>query len=149
MANSRTPSPTDDDASGAADQRAALLEQLRTLDRQVAAASPKDSAIVAELLNHMRCALRDHFHREEHDGPFAALLIEQPRFEHAVHRLTTEHRELEDSLEALIDMATTLAALDDGFKKKVESWIHRVRRHEMDEDDILLEAYGSDLGEAD
>jgi hemerythrin-like domain-containing protein len=148
MSKSHAPTRTDD-ALGAADQQAALVEQLRIFDRQVAEASPQDLASIAELLNHMRSALRDHFHHEEHDGPFAVLLTEQPRFEHAIHRLIAEHRELEDSLEALIDMAATLAALDDGFKKKVESWIHRVRRHEMDEDDILPEAYGTDLGAAD
>jgi hemerythrin-like domain-containing protein len=97
----------------------------------------------------MRGTLREHFHGEEHNGLFDMLLTEQPRFQNSIRRLSAEHRELEDSLDALMDLASTLPALVDGFQKKVDRWVHRVRRHEMDEDDILLEAYGSDLGTAD
>jgi hypothetical protein len=128
---------------------ATLLEHLRDLEKAVDPTHDHSVADVAAQLDAVIVEIREHFRAEEHGGLLDRLPKAEPRFGHTVRRLIAEHRSLAESLDALIEIAATIDRLTPEFREKVFSWIHRVRRHEIDEDDLILEAYSRDLGNAD
>jgi hypothetical protein len=126
-----------------------LFQRLRTLDASLTRADALSARELREALSSLRAEVQIHFQREEQSGPLNSLAESDPRLRYAAERLMEEHRSLEDGLEMLLGLAATPEIADEGFRRKLRSWISRARKHEMDEDVLLIDAANRDLGTAD
>ena len=94
-------------------------------------------------LGKLRTHLTDHFRFEEEGGDMAPVLKEEPRFAPVIQELFTEHSQMAQTLEALIQEIGKARSLPDVFGDKVRAWIGQVRHHETRENDLVQEAYYS------
>ena len=127
----------------------ALLEDLRALE----GASRQESGEgltglrdrLAATLNHVAA----HFRFEEENGYMDVVRTREPRLEHAVQQLGEEHRQLKQSLEALLGEARTATVLAPALGEKVRGWLGQIRRHEARENEVVQNAFNMDLGAED
>ncbi len=120
-----------------------LLEDLRILEQ---AAQPHASSSPAELttqLEKLRTHLLAHFRFEEQDGYMAPVLQEEPSFEPEVRKLLAEHRQLAQSLDALLGEVRAAPAVQDAHRERLAAWVRSVRLHEGRENQLVQEAYYS------
>jgi hypothetical protein len=126
-----------------------LFQRLRALDNMIVRADVTSAKELRDGLSALRSEVQSHFQAEEQSGLLCSLAESDPRFRHAAERLLNEHRSLEDGLDVLVGLAATSEIADEGFRRKLRSWITRTRKHETDEDVLLMEAVNQDLGTAD
>jgi predicted nucleic acid-binding Zn-ribbon protein len=128
---------------------AALLEDLRKLEE---AADPSSSTDLAEMrarLGATQAHITEHFRFEEENGYLEALQKREPRLEPTIQQLAEEHRQLAQSLEALVGEARSATSLGNTFREKTRQWIKRVRQHEHRENDLVQDAFNLDIGAED
>jgi hypothetical protein len=128
---------------------AALLNDLRRLEE---AARPPSGAGPADLgvrLAATQAHLTQHFRFEEHDGYMDAVRKRELRLERTVQQLADEHRELAQSLEALLQQARGTGEPDDKLCDAVRAWVGRVRGHEARENALIQHAFNVDIGAED
>jgi hypothetical protein len=128
---------------------AALLEDLRKLEEVT---RPDSGAGLTELraqLAATRAHVTEHFRFEEQNGYMDAVRKREPRLERTIQQLADEHRQLAQSLEALIEQARAATSLGDSLRDEVREWIERVRRHEIHENDLVQDAFNLDIGAED
>jgi hypothetical protein len=128
---------------------ASLRKDLQALQDVVSADCDVTPLTMGNRLATARTQVAEHFAWEEKNGWSAAILLQEPRLEHAVRHLLQEHRELTQSLNTLIDEAESIQRVDKLFREKVLRWIERVRDHEARENELLEEAFEEDLGAGD
>jgi hypothetical protein len=128
---------------------AGLFQRLREVDETARPTSAAGPAQVFLLLRELNAELTEHFRVEQQSGYTDALLEQQPRLEHAIARLREEHRELAQSLEALITQAAAAISLDGGLRERIRDWVKRVRQHEIRENDLVQDAFNVDIGAED
>jgi hypothetical protein len=126
-----------------------LLDRLLEVEQAVRPEADLDLEALRSQLTEMRTEAFAHFQAEELEGPVGALARSEPRFERSVRRLIEEHRELEQSLETLMEAAAVAERVDEPLVAKVRRWVQRARRHEIDEDELLMAAANQDLGPVD
>jgi hypothetical protein len=73
----------------------------------------------------------------------------EPRLERTIQQLAREHRQLAQSLEALIAQARAATDLHDRLQVAVREWVERVRQHEMRENNLVQDAFDLDIGAED
>ena len=85
------------------------------------------------------------------DGVFYmdAVIKREPRLERTIEQLAQEHRELLESLTAIIGEGRTSTKLNEAFRNKVHAWVERVRQHETHENEVVQDAFNLDLGAED
>jgi hypothetical protein len=129
---------------------AALLEDLRALE---VAARPQSGEGLAGLRARLRKTfdhITQHFRFEEQNGYMDAVRKREPRLERVIQQLGEEHRQLTQSLEALLDEARAAAHLvGPGLGEKVREWVERVQRHEAGETEVIQDAFNLDIGAED
>ena len=128
---------------------ARLTEDLNRVEAMVRSPSPPSQHDLSYELTRVRRYLTEHFRFEEQNGYMDGVRQSQPRFERTIEHLYNEHRDLAQSLGALIAEAEATRAPDDPFRAKVLEWISRLRRHEMAEDGLVQEAFTVDIGTKD
>jgi hypothetical protein len=128
---------------------AALLDDLRKLDQAARQAARGGTTALRAQLRLTRAHLAEHFRYEERDGYMGALRQREPRLERRIAGLADEHGRLMQSLQALIREAGAAGAGDDGLGKKIRAWLRRVRRHEACENQLVQEAFNTDIGAED
>ena len=127
----------------------ALLADLRKLDEATRAPSETGSANLKTRLEATQRHVAEHFRLEEHDGYMDAVRKREPRLERTILELLEEHRQLAQSLEALISRAGPEQIVDEPFRHDIRAWTARLRRHEAREDGLVQEVYGLDIGTED
>jgi hypothetical protein len=94
--------------------------------------------------------LRDHFATEEaQDGLHAATDRAAPHLLPAVHELFEEHRVFLEDVERLLGEARSLSAANTELLQGVRDLAQRLHAHEVQENQIFLEAVYTDLGAGD
>ena len=96
--------------------------------------------------------LRGHFGGEAEGQLFAEFMVEFPRFASRLSRLTAEHAEIIKAFRSVADQADApraSAELLQGLAARTKAAIATLRRHEAEENEIIMSAYLEDLGGAD
>jgi hemerythrin-like domain-containing protein len=128
---------------------AALLQDLRTLEEAVRPSSGEGLPELRARLGATHTHIAEHFRFEEQNGYMDAVRKREPRLERTVQQLAEEHRQLTQSLDALIGEARTAANLDDSFRERVVAWVEEVRQHEIRENDLVQDVFNLDIGAED
>ena len=117
------------------DQPAAWLAQLR------------------EALESLGFGLRQHFRAEEAGRLFADLAESHPRLSGPLNKLVDEHRLMLAAIEAAIGRADALADPEPfelrELNARVQMLIAQIRRHEAEENELVLRAYWRESGVGD
>jgi hypothetical protein len=127
----------------------ALRKDLGKLEEAARPASGEGAAELRARLAATRAHVIEHFHFEEECGYLDVVRTREPRLERAARGLADEHRQLAQSLDALVEEARTAAHLDDTFRKKIRVWLEQLRRHEARENDVVQDAFNLDIGAED
>jgi DNA-binding transcriptional ArsR family regulator len=128
---------------------AALLEDLRKLEEAASPGSRDGLAEIRARLGATQAHIAEHFRFEEENGYLDALKKREPRLERTIRQLAEEHRQLAQSLAALVGEARAATSLGDKFREKTREWIERVRQHEHHENDLVQNAFNLDIGAED
>ena len=103
-------------------------------------------------LDQLNSDLGPHFHGEE-TIVFMDIRDRSPRLADTVDRLIEQHRRMEKDLSRIGAQAKNLNLADSGAWSDLAEQISKILRllkvHEQQETEVILTAYGQDLGEAD
>ena len=103
-------------------------------------------------LENLTSDLGPHFKGEER-VVFSDIRSRLPRLVDTVERLIEQHRRMEQDLSRIATHAKSLNLADSGACDELADQIGKVLRllkvHEQQETELILTAYGQDLGEAD
>ena len=101
----------------------------------------------------LEAALRRHFEGEEAGPLFRSLPLQHPRLAEPLARLEAEHTTMLDDLEAVRRRVGTLEDPQDfelrEMNARVLLVVARIRRHEAAENELVLDAYWSEIGVGD
>jgi hemerythrin-like domain-containing protein len=128
---------------------AALMADLRQLQEATQAPAGKTAVPLADRLCALRAHLAEHFRFEEQNGYLDSVRKRQPQQERVIAELLEEHRQLAQSLDALIETFTGRPSVDEAFREQVGSWIERIRHHEARENRLVQETFNMDIGAED
>jgi hemerythrin-like domain-containing protein len=120
-----------------------LFRELQKLEEAVGSGSAESLVGLGTGLGNVRTHLTNHFRFEEQGGYMAPLLKEEPRFGAVVRELLDEHRQLAQTLDALIQELRAAPGSRDVFRERVRAWVSHVRQHESRENNLVQEAYYS------
>ena len=94
--------------------------------------------------------LGPHFHGEE-TVVFADIRTRSPRLADTVNRLIEQHRRMEKDFSRIGTQAKTLnladTAASDELAEQIAKSLRLLKVHEQQETELILTAYGTDLGE--
>jgi len=101
----------------------------------------------------LSAAMRAHFAAEEQGALFAELPVKKPRLAQQIDKLGIEHGKLLESLDRVIEMAKSMRQPETHELRElnahVQLFIATIRRHEAEENEIIMGAYWDELGAAD
>lgn len=126
-----------------------------TVEAMVAEADPEGRWLdgLCPRLEALREQLTGHFGRESKSYLFEELPAVYPRHRRQIERLEAEHAEILRRLNAAIEQAGAAdepdAASTERLRSKVLALMTTLRRHEAEEDEILVSAYWDDHGGGD
>jgi iron-sulfur cluster repair protein YtfE (RIC family) len=101
------------------------------------------------LLRELEHILPEHFEYEESGGYLAEALAVAPRLTRRAQRLRDEHSGFSAKLAALADRAREVGESPGSWKALatvVRRFTHELRRHELDENTLIRDAFTDDLG---
>ena len=136
-------------AEGLRRAHVALRNDLGKLEKATQSRPTEGPGEMRARLSTTRTHLAEHFRFEEQNGYMDAVRVNQPRLEHTIQQLAEEHRQLMQSLDALIEEAAAARSLGEPFHAAVRSWIERVQAHEERENDLVQDAFNQDIGAED
>jgi hypothetical protein len=125
------------------------LEDLRKLDEVVRPSSREGLPELAARLGATHAHITEHFRFEEQNGYMDTVRRREPRLERAIQQLAEEHRQLAQSLAALLGKVRVATSMDDALRKDVRDWVESVRQHEVRENDLVQDAFNLDIGAED
>ena len=103
-------------------------------------------------LDQLNSDLGPHFHGEE-TVVFADIRSRIPRLVDTVDRLIEQHRRMETDFSKISTQAKSLNLADkvasDDLAEQIAKTLRLLKVHEQQETELILTAYGQDLGEAD
>ena len=127
----------------------ALLGDLQRLEAMVEPVSKEPLQAVRAHLDATSAHIREHFRFEEQNGYMAVAREREPRLERAIEQLAGEHREIAQSLAALIGEAKDAKNVSDHFREGIRDWIKGVRQHEHRENDLIQDVFVCDIAAED
>jgi hypothetical protein len=125
------------------DEHTALLRDLQDLEKAIAPTSIEGPGELSSRLENVRTHLANHFAFEEEGGYMAGVLKEEPRFSAEIQELLTEHTEMAQTLDMILEDVGRGPTIPDFSRQKIRSWISKVRHHETRENDLVQDAYYS------
>ncbi len=125
-----------------------LLADLTQLE-EIARRAPGAPTILLAPLTATRGHLATHFRLEEKGGYMDAVRDREPRMQHAASQLGIEHEQLMQSLDGLVTRASRAEGPDESLREDVLQWLDRVQNHEHRENELIQEAFNTDLGGED
>ncbi len=103
-------------------------------------------------LDQLNSDLGPHFHGEE-TVVFVNIRTRIPRLAETIDRLIEQHRRMERDFTAIGTQAKSLSLADvtasDALTEQIAKSLRLLKVHEQQETELILTAYGQDLGEAD
>lgn len=124
----------------------ALLELQHLFSQTVDSRESDPVAILLEKLTTLRDALRKHFREEEEGGCLEEARSRVPCLSEDVHALQAEHAEFLATLDSMITKAEALAAQSATIQElhaTFSDFLHRLHKHESEENRVLLFGFGS------
>lgn len=107
---------------------------------------------IAELLTSLGEHAQTHFDREEANGFFEQVTAQAPRLSERANTLLKEHIALREAIRSLSVRARENRSSPDWWEE-IEAEFHafskRLMQHESEENAILQDAYGQDIGSQD
>ncbi len=128
---------------------AALLADLRELEQAVCPSREEGLAELHARLGAAHAHITKHFRFEEQNGYMDAVRKREPRLERTIQQLAEEHRQLGQSLDALIGEAGAATSVGDALREGIREWIECIRQHEVRENDLVQDAFNLDIGAED
>ena len=128
---------------------AALIHDLRKLEEAVRPAASIGVTRLLVRLGQTEAHLTDHFRFEEENGYMDTVRKRDPSRERLIEQLAEDHRQLAQSLTALIKTASAATKVNDSLRRDVQRWIERVLEHETRENDLVQEVFNMDIGAED
>jgi hypothetical protein len=135
-------------AEGLRRAHAALLVDLRHLEEIARMVPGGPTELLARLIA-TRDHLAAHFRFEEKDGYMDAVRKSEPRLEHVVAQLGVEHGQLMKTMDRLVTRASRAEKPDDKLRGDVLQWLDQIRNHEHRENELVEDAFNTDLGAGD
>lgn len=127
-----------------------LRELLGRVHRTLAKRA-ESAASVAAMIKALRGHVQTHFDAEEHGGFFDEVVAEAPRLSEQTEAIKQEHARLSATMRHLVRLADE--PMREGWWQQVEQEFHQfsndLMHHESREINLLLEAYGNDVGAPD
>ena len=127
----------------------ALRKDLGLLEEAARTACGEGAAALRARLGATRTHVLEHFRFEEDNGYLDAVRKREPRLDRAVQQLAEDHVRLARSLDALVEEAGRASHLDEPFRAKVRAWMEQLRQHETRENDLIQDAFNTDIGAED
>jgi hemerythrin-like domain-containing protein len=101
----------------------------------------------------LSASMRAHFSAEEQGALFTELPLKKPRLEQRIRNLGTEHGKMVADLDRITEMARALRQPEihelRELNAHIQLFIATIRRHEAEENEIIMSAYWDELGAAD
>jgi hypothetical protein len=132
-------------------QHRELKELLARIDSLLAKPTGAGT-VVAELLATLPGQLAGHFAFEESEEYFGEALQHAPHLASQATVLLAQHAEICSAAEAIAQAAASSLASPDTWERTAAEYRalqQRLLQHEREEDTLLFEAYGQDLGSHD
>jgi len=130
---------------------ALVAEIERCLDRTPDARGWLDE--LRDKLPRLADKLVHHFEDEESHYLYREVPLTFPRFASTLDKLKSEHAEILDAARATIDRTRTLRSAEmhelRELNARIQLLVATIRRHEAEENEILLRAYWHDVGAGD
>jgi hypothetical protein len=126
-----------------------LLNDLGELAHAIRTTSHKSLKEFKACLQTARTDLAEHFRLEEQNGFMDAVKSRHPAEVRAIQGLLAEHSGLLKSLDGLITLASRSASLSDRLRNKTLLWIQSVRAHERRENELIQDAFSTDIAAED
>ena len=127
----------------------ALLNDLGKLWESVDPASGQTLAGLRARLSTTQAHVTEHFRFEEQNGYMDKVRKREPRLEHAIEQLEGEHRQLTQSLDAIIEKVKHAPSLDQDLRERIREWITSARQHEAREDELVQNSFNLDINAED
>ncbi|MGD9636226.1 MAG: hemerythrin domain-containing protein [Pirellulales bacterium] len=128
-----------------------LRERIKFLHQRFDARSATPDEIV-RLLGELRAALGTHFNNEECEGFFEQIVTQAPQLSRQALKLTHEHVDMLERLDAIV-RAAEISAADGVFPDDLAARFHEFAKtlmhHESEENGMLQSAYQDDIGTKD
>ena len=115
------------------------------LDDSVANSS---SAVLLGLLNSLRCDLLAHFAAES-DGCLNDVATRCPSTAGKIKAIETEHRQLVQSLDGLLEQSRTRAGAAPQLRSRLNAFADQLHAHEAAESRLVQYAFGGDTSDYD
>jgi hemerythrin-like domain-containing protein len=123
-----------------------LMESLENLEKEVRSRCSLTQLTCS--LASIRKRVLDHFRLEEEGGYMKQVLEERPFLERTVEKLLQEHGALAASLETILE-ELRMPVADAGACQRIETWLTQVRHHERQENLLVEDTFGLDVGTKD
>lgn len=155
------PNPSDRTVEERIRQEHEELRELLGKVHRTLARRPHSPTDVLKMLQSLYCQLQLHFDEEEVGGLFVEICSLAPRLSERAEALRVEHAWLNNRLLELIQCADSGCASDcansdsncDDERLTLEAKFHEfskeLMQHERKENELLMEAYGDDIGASD
>ncbi len=145
------------DIDGTLDEHRACMRVVSEVEECLGCQPDRDGAWVGRLQNSLTKlsrTMRAHFEAEEQEPLFRDLPATQPQFAERLARLESEHRQMLEELDAVMAKANNLLHKDRIYEQRevnglVQLLIAKIRRHEAEENEILIEAHWDEVGVGD
>jgi iron-sulfur cluster repair protein YtfE (RIC family) len=128
-----------------------LRERIKFLHQRFEARPATPDEIV-RLLSELRAALATHFNNEECEGFFEQIVTRAPQLSRQALKLTHEHVDMLERLDAIV-RAAEIAAAESVIPAELSARFHEFSKtlmhHESEENGMLQSAYQDDLGTKD
>jgi hypothetical protein len=106
-----------------------------------------------ESLPRLATTLRTHFEVEQQGPLYRKLPIDFPRFAHRLEQLEAEHVRILEVVDGAVARARNLAGSEMSdvreLNAQVQLVVATIRRHEAEEDEILIQAHWDEVGVGD
>lgn len=128
-----------------------LRERIKFLHQRFDSRSATPDEI-ARLLRELRAALATHFSNEECEGFFEQIVTRAPQLSRQAQKLTHEHVDMLERLDAIV-RAADISAAEAVFPAELGARFHdfskTLMHHESEENGMLQSAYQDDIGTKD
>jgi hypothetical protein len=128
---------------------AQLLSDLSELAHEIRTTSHTSLKEFKASLRKAQTDVAAHFRLEEQNGYMDAVKGRSPASDRAIQRLLAEHGKLMKTLDGLITLTTRSAGVTDRLRNKTLLWIQSVRAHERRENELIQEAFNTDIAADD